>query len=231
LSLATVGFIQTPVVSSSLLEEAEVMLKNVASGRYKSFYDHKNNFDGIEYRFNCYGFIDYLLATVSPQAKSTLKERMHTMKSDALPLSEDGIPCPFNLFAIFHSLKNHPDETWSTVELKDIKPGDILVYQPPKYNPMEKANYSKPTGTHVMVIQKVIDHDNQSVLQHLGVIHFSKTHQKPQETNSENTGLGMCDLLIRKTSSTTTYQVRWAHEETWYKKVLAVGRLTLPKDN
>jgi len=208
-----------------LLEEAEKVLSTVISRKCESIYDHQNQIKGTAYHFNCYGFVDYLLERVSPPARIVLHQRMCEM-APKVPPSWDGIPCPFNLFAIFQSLRKQPTELWSSVDFLDIKSGDILTYQPPNYTPPKEPDFSKPPPMHVVIIQKVWHKESDWV--HLQVIDSTrKPHNSSDSRFPDNSGIGCSELFIRFQPSDKIYEIRWHQDAGWCEKAISVGRLNL----
>ena len=138
---------------------------------YSSDYSHQNRvFKNGEYRttyaLNCYGFIAYCIRSFSEEAYQELIHNMYSLRN-IVPLSIDGIPCPFNLSAIF---KQKHLKHWTHIpKLENVIEGDVIVYLPKNYMPSQflNSNCKKATGTHVMVVSKVFERTA------LGFFHFS----------------------------------------------------------
>ena len=106
------------------------LVSRCQNGDLVSTYSHDNVQLGTHLYFNCYGLIKYILENTCPGAYRTVEEFMNARK-DGLPVSLDGIPCPFHYAAFFSSLKRCTNEYWETFQnSEDVKPGDLIVYLP-----------------------------------------------------------------------------------------------------
>ena len=118
--------------------------------------------------FNCYGFIAYCTRSLSEEAYQELIRNMYNLRK-IIPLSIDGIPCPFNLSAIF---KQKHLKHWTHIpKLEDVIKGDVIVYLPKNYSPspFPSSNCKKSTGTHVMIVKKVLEKTAKSFF-HFSII-------------------------------------------------------------
>jgi hypothetical protein len=209
---------------ASLLTSAEEVLEQVSSQRIKSTYSHENKISHEGYHMNCYGFINHLVQQVSPEAYGTLCQRMLTMK-EQVPVSTDGMPCPFNMFAIFQSLTRHMDKHWMYVPINELEPGDVLVYQPTKYTPPQTPDLTKRSGTHAMIVSRIVMVAER--LRHFQVIDCTRDCHSADDLRPGGSGIGCSNLYIKHKPDKTYYRLSWEPEKIGQKKELAAARLIL----
>ncbi len=143
--------------------------------------------------------------------------------SSRVPMSSDGLPCPFNLFAIFQTLNERSDELWIPIPILEIQPGDILVYQPKNYRPPTTPDLSKPTGTHAVIVKTIINLKHQLQLKIIDCTR--KPHNMSDTRYPDNSGIGTSDLFISYGASQNTYWISWNAEKRGIQKELFAGRL------
>ncbi len=144
------------------------------------------------------------------------------MKS-RIPKSCDGLPCPFNLFTVFQTLNERPEELWSPIPIPKIQPGDILVYLPINYKPSKIPDLSKPTGTHAMIVKEIV-----SLKPHLQLKIIDctrKPHNLTDTRHPYNSGIGASDIFIIYDNLQNTYRISWHAGKKGLQKELFAGRL------
>ena len=198
------------------------MLHGVQIGAIVSTYDHSNTVNDSIYDLNCYGFVNHLIKEQSDAAYNSLLVRMEALHP-GIPKSIDGMPCPFNLYAIFQSLYTKPLEHWQPVMLNEIRPGDILVYQPVNYEPTKTPDYTKPSGTHTMIVQEIIR--NENYLQ-VNVIDNTKIPRNKSDSRfPDNSGIGARPVFIRTISNSNGHRLGWRKKHLGLQKELIAGRI------
>lgn|GEM_PF-3353272 len=217
--------LSSTAVHASLLAHAEDVLGKVAAGHYESSYSHNNEISESSYHTHCYGFVNHLIDRVLPEANHALCQRMAEM-AHLVPVSSDGIPCPFNLFAIFESLSEKPSEYWTYVPIAEIQPGDIIVCQPRNFQPPKSPNLKRKPGNHAMIVQSVIMAEAE--FQHLRIIDCTREpHSQADTRYPTSSGVGASDLYLTYHPVKNYYKIKWDESGKAQKKELAAGRLKL----
>jgi hypothetical protein len=147
---------------------------------------------------------------------------MYDQRSEHLPISIDGIPCPFHYAAFFTSLITHPNHYWEPVEdLQTLQSGDFMVYLPPGYQPKEVSKIqTKKTGTHVMLIERILRLDPNHI--ELVIIDCTRAAHCSEDHRTEG-GIGRSPLNIHIQRGQTSIQ--WGDSPEQLTKDLFFGRL------
>ena len=176
------------------------------------------------YTFNCYGFVNHCVKNVSPKAYNELTHKMNYTLAPYFPPSVDGQPCPFNLNTIFKLLRlTH----WETIQaIADIKPGDIISYVPPKYKPPRLPEVDRlNTGTHVMIVDKVVKKTPTAT--HLMIIDSTRSpHCKLDTRFPKGSGIGKSPVVLKLNRKYVNVQWTLGKRET--PKELVIARLNHP---
>ncbi len=205
--------------ASEFLSFAKTILAQCQEGKLASSYSHENVRMNGNLRFNCYGFISYLLQQMSPEAYEAVVQYMYE-NGDRIPVSIDNTPCPFHYAAFFSSLDHCKNPYWSTFQdFKDLQPGDLLVYLPRDFVPKEISEIpAKRTGTHIMVVEEVKKIKEDWI--EVSVIDCTRLRHCPEDSRVKDfkDGVGRSPLTIIKQPSGTFLQ--WGSKERKWKKSL-----------
>ena len=176
------------------------------------------------FKMNCYGFVWEVVCSTHIKAGEELKTKMQELSDEqGIPVSLDGIPCPFNLAAIF----KQPDlNYWMRIQkLEEIEAGDIMVYLPPNHDPSCPADWEKPTGTHVMLVHAKGKKEGKG-MQFFIIDSTRKPHCQEDSRYSLYTGIGKAPLtLIPKDEEKGIYVLQWGSNEKQRVKEVVIGRI------
>lgn len=216
-------FIPLPSTSFEILEVAQSILTRCEQGILASKYSLENQSPSKDHLyFNCYGFIGELLKESSLPSYETIVQFMYKNRSEELPVSVDGIPCPFHYAAFFTSLVMHPNNYWESVQdWQSLQPGDFIVYLPLHYKPKEIIKIqNRKTGTHVMLIEQIIQ-INQTEIK-LVIIDCTRAPHCSEDHRADR-GIGRSPLNISVQGEKTSIQ--WGKNLEKLEKDLFFGRL------
>lgn len=142
-------------------------------------------------------------------------------KHKTLPVSLDSIPCPFHYAAFFSTSGLH---AWDSIPSFDkLQAGDLIVYLPPDFQPQEiKSMPEKRTGTHIMMVEQVIEKIENTVK--LIIIDCTKLrHTKYDSRPRGKGGLGRSPCSIQHTGS--SYLLSWGKRKKKWEKDIYFGRV------
>lgn len=199
-----------------------------------SIYSHENTFIDNELRFNCYGFLLYLINSCHKEAFEDLLDHMDNLAQRGVPTSLDpGKPSPYNFFHIFKSLHNGSLESkyWQGVEdIPTIMPGDFLVYLEPDFVSPKRWNKDTCRVTHIMLVSKIIDKSPHLMkIEIIDSSHQSHSAQDTRHSLQPEGGLGKDFLAISKAETKGLYNLSWGTGmKNYMTKELFVGRLLTP---
>jgi hypothetical protein len=103
-----------------LFLEATHQFKTLKTTRYQ----HKTEVDRTEgsYRYDCVGFVSYLLKESAPKARKSAFE--------ALEIKPGRIPTPGKYASFFTGLADKPQEGWKAVaKASELRPGDVVAWK------------------------------------------------------------------------------------------------------
>lgn len=143
-------------------------------------------------------------------------------RGSQIPISIDGIPCPFHYEAFFSSLKDHENKYWSYVpHIKDVKPGDIFGYLPRNFIPQEISQIPKErTGTHLGVVEQVLNIQEGKI--ELVIIDCTRFPHCKEDTRVKG-GIGRSPLTIYFENGKAI--LRWGSRKKKWEKDIFLGRL------
>jgi hypothetical protein len=217
-----------PIGRHTPLHEAQNLYLKLKRGCITSTYSHLNHVEGLDYQFNCYGFVNHCISLSYPRIYFELIKVMNTVLHEVVPPSFDGQPAPFNYASIFQSVSS---PFWKRIgSFDDASTGDLLVFVPPNYtHPDSPPMKRKSTGTHIAIIHKSYGYHKGSysfqVIDATRVPHGKEDSRYPRES-----GIGISPGMItpyRGGGST----VQWGkNASTIFHKEVTVGRL-ISKDS
>ena len=216
---------RVPLPFPKKISRREVLLvkaTNIVFKKQASKYSPLNTIMEDTYCYNCYGFINHCIQKAVPEAYDELVEGMNSL-GETVPVSFDGLPCPFNYATIFQNL----DLTyWERVtELKDVRPGDIIVYLPLEYTPRTSPEEGsrKRTGTHVMMVQ--YSHGTKGESYAFSIIDCTrKAHCKEDSRYPDKNGIGTSPLFLTPVKGDHCV-LKWGERAKNYNKNIFIGRL------
>jgi hypothetical protein len=117
---------------------------------------------------------------------------------------------------------NNKDKYWKSFQdLSLLKPGDFLVYLPPKYTPKEITKIpTGRTGMHVMIVEEVLEIETQQI--RLKIIDCTRFRHCWEDDRVKG-GIGRAPLTIHIQKEGTVLQ--WGSRKKKYEKDLFCGRL------
>lgn len=196
------------------LRFARQIITDLSSGPCSTFYGDRviSNTSKI-LTFYCYQFINHLLnhslSLNQREELSTLYNLCH-QKLPKEHQSNEWIPYYYHLGGLH--LSKTPFHYFKSVKISDIKPGDILTYIDLNYEPdLLKRDQSKPSGTHVMLLDsisrdvnttwiKVIDCSQRSYL---------REYDDNKQANNELGGIAYSLANISSTDQDHVWSIRW----------------------
>lgn len=216
------GFVKNPLFNPFPLHlQASHLLHSVKTKKRSSKYSNENQVSDDEFQFNCYGFVNHCIQEVCPKAYDELVEAMNGPLAESVPPSTDGTPCPFNYAAIFQEM---PLTYWTAIpDLSDARPGDLMIYLPPKYQPLKEPDpQAKRTGTHAMIIDTVHGENNGSF--HFQIIDSTRIpHSKHDSRYPGKNGIGESPLFL--TPCGDNYWIQWKSDGRRQEKEIFLARL------
>ncbi len=178
---------------------------------------------------NCYGFAHYLLKFFFLNAYNEIVYYMRKMAPE-VPLSIDGIPCPFHYAQAFKK----PLQYWKRVEdIREIRSGDLMVYMPPGYIlPKTYDKSRRTTGTHVMFVKSLENIEKDGFLK-VDIIDCTRTpHSSEYDSRWKGRGsaggIGRASVFIQPHKESGALEhvfLRWSKRGKVYEKFLFIGRL------
>ena len=240
ISLQKAGFIKSRYVHQNIIEEIGPETDNGFS----------HSSPQLLFSMNCYGFINHLLKTYFPDTYDCLFQFM-IENQENIPVSYDGQPCPFHYAGFIRHMIKNPKKTYPLhpVEIDKIQPGDLVIYEPENYKPLPPGNYtisSKPTGTHVMVVNSIISQYERPSLsdpQHgktkiirLKIIDCTRRFHDPfYDSRSPHQkgnpgGIGTAHVLLTQKSDETFTRLRWRPGGPRLKKKIYCARIHTVQD-
>ncbi len=183
--------------------------KTVETLHYSSYKLGGSKFDterGV-YVVDCSNFVDRILATVYPNAYSSL---VNSTGADN--------PVTRNYFSFFRDLDDESDGYWNKINgVEELQAGDVLVFR-------YKNSRGNETGGHVMVVM------DKPV--HVSDFYFVRIADSAESGHSEDTrhrnesGIGIGTLLLKtnpKTGEPSAFA--WGVNSSWNRKVkIAMAR-------
>ena len=215
----TISFDKT--LSSPLLRRAQDVFNDVYKKQVPSRYSHSN---ASVYHSNCYGFVNFLLYDVYPEAYIEIQHAMETLK-DEIPPSVDGKPCPFNYSA---ALKKLDLSCWEVVtDLGEVSPGDILIYLPLNFKPKKTFKIGeRPPSIHMMIVEEVISSHKGSY--HFSIIDCTRVpHNRIDDTRyPKRNGVGRSSVFLKEWRK--EYLLQWSPRGKSLKREIVGARLKHP---
>jgi len=221
--------------TQTLIEMAEHLIALEKKSIIKSQYSQKNEItkdsEGkLFFEMNCYGFFSLILELSHKKAAKELIKAMDQMK-ETVPVSIDGIPCPFNLVAIFQQADTLGLQYWTNGTVGSIERGDVLVYQFPGFKPSHKPRDGR--GTHVMLISQVESQDGLTLT--LEVIDCTRQphnrHDSRTSFRKPRPGFGKSTVTLYQVNGQYT-QLKWGDtpNAVVHQKEFTVGKLKFGTD-
>lgn len=203
---------------SPLLIKAQTVFEAVHQGKAVSSYSHENK---VEYHMNCYGFLNHLVQDTAPHAFQEMVDAMEKLKK-TVPPSFDGMPCPYNYAA---ALKSKQLKHWEVVDnLEEVRPGDILIYLPPGFEPQEDFDTGQPVpAIHMMVVETVLGKTKEK--HHFRVIDCTRIpHNRKDDTRyPKKGGIGKSSVYITKREP--HFALQWTYTGRILAKEMVFARI------
>ncbi len=119
-SVAELKAAEPPAAGGPLLQEATTEFKTMTA----TMYQHKTEVDRAtgNYRYDCVGFVSYVLKRAAPQAWATVEK--------ITGIAKGHIPSPSRYRSFLASLVEKPQSGWDAVtNASALRPGDVVAWE------------------------------------------------------------------------------------------------------
>lgn len=203
---------------SPLLRRAQDIFHDVHGNHKLSRYSHSN---ASVYHSNCYGFVNFLLCDIYPEAFVEIRDEMEVLK-DEVPPSVDGSPCPFNYAAAF---KRQDLKHWDVLEhLSEVLPGDVLVYMPLNFVPAKTFKMGqRAPDIHMMIVEEILSSYKGNY--HFSIIDCTRVpHNRVDDTRyPKRNGIGRSSVFLKEWKK--EYLLQWSPRGKSLKREIVGARL------
>lgn len=216
-------------LSGKFLKNTREIFEYCREQEDRSVYSHDNKIPkgekGPIYALNCYGFVNYVVSQTFWKAYYMLEKRMHEM-SPAVPVSDDGRPCPFHYFKIFQSLPHPSCKNWTRIDiLEDVRPGDVMVYLPPEFQPPIQRSANRRTKTHLMIVDQIQHAEKNQAC--VTIIDCTREPHSRTEDTRKSGGIGRATFLLDYKNPHS--EIQWTGGGKKRTKNISIGRM-IPSD-